>query len=92
MRSSERYHLSNFKEEPYLVVKFVYRDRFEVVKRFQLMRDAEKYAASKANHSVRKEVYFVMEARTAYTVAPTTNPVIEYDFLTGEETTIIGVE
>lgn len=92
MRASERYHVSNFKEEPYLVVKFLYRDRFEIVKRFQLMRDAEKFAASRANHSARKEAYFVIEARTAYTVAPTTNPVIEHDFLTGTETTILGVE
>ena len=92
MRASERYHLSNFKEEPYAVARVVCQNRFEMLDRFQTLAAAEKFATRKANHSANKSVFFVMEARTAYTLAPSKNPVIEHDFMTGEETTILGAE
>jgi hypothetical protein len=88
MNTSERYHISNFKEEPYLVMMSTYQNRFGLVKRFQTISAAEKYAKARAAKSRNKETYFIMEARVAYSLAPTTNPVIEHDFLTGEDTTI----
>ena len=91
MRSSERYHLSNFKEEPYLLVKVVCQNRFEVLGRYQTLREAEA-AAKKRAEVYGYSVAFVMEARVAYTIAPVSNPLREIDFCTGEETTIIGDE
>jgi len=92
MKSGERYHLSNFNEEPYLVMRNMSQNRFIMVSRHQTLSAAEKYAKTRTAKSAFKEVYFIMEARVAYSQAPSTNPVVEYDFLTGEQATIIGIE
>ena len=92
MRASEPYHLSKFHQEPYLVVKAVQRERFEIVSQWELLSQAEKKAASLAANSTSDTVYFVMEARTAYKAGQCPNPVVEVDFCSGLEITILGVE